>query len=141
MAYRRPESVLIVVHTPEQVLLLHRQRPFPFWQSVTGSLNASETHAAAAARELQEETGLTEEGELGFTGVIRTFTIDPRWRDRYGPGVTENREFEYRYRLAEPVDIAMSVQEHSAYVWLPIAAATDKVWSWTNREALESLAS
>lgn len=140
MAYRRPESVLVVVHTPEQVLLLHRQRPFSFWQSVTGSLDDSETHAAAAARELAEETGLTEEGRLEFTGVRRTFIIDPRWRSRYAPGVTENCEFEYRYRLAEPLDIALSAKEHTEYLWLPMAAAIDKVWSWTNREALEGLA-
>lgn len=137
--YRRPESVLVVVHTTGQALLLRRRRPFVFWQSVTGSLDPGEGHADAARRELAEETGLLGEGELVCTGVSRQFVIDPRWRDRYAPGVTENTEYEYRYRLDAPVDIALAVDEHSAFAWLPIAAAADRVWSWTNREALESL--
>ncbi len=56
-AWKRPESVLVVVHTADQVLLLERVRPAGFWQSVTGSLEAGETASQAAIRELGEETG------------------------------------------------------------------------------------
>ncbi len=95
--YRRPESVLVLVYTPQaEVLLLERRRPFAFWQSVTGSLEHGETHAAAAPRELAEETGLGGEGQLSFSGRQRVFEIDPRWRHRYPPGVTHNTEYEYR---------------------------------------------
>ena len=39
--FRRPESVLVVVHAADgQVLILRRSQPFDFWQSVTGSLQA-----------------------------------------------------------------------------------------------------
>ncbi|MDX1500564.1 MAG: dihydroneopterin triphosphate diphosphatase [Woeseiaceae bacterium] len=138
-AYRRPESVLVVVHTDALALVLKRRRPFEFWQSVTGTLDPDETPAAAARRELAAETGLDAEGELEATGRTRRFVIDPRWRHRYAPGVVENTEYEWRYRLAAPVDIALSVDEHSAYEWLPIAEAAARVWSWTNREALERL--
>src|SRR5690606_10129209 len=66
---RRPESVLVIVYVPSgETLLLKRCQPFGFWQSVTGSLLEGETHAAAAARELREETGFTSEGELTFSG-------------------------------------------------------------------------
>ena len=119
--------------------MLRRRFPFEFWQSVTGSLNAGETPVEATRRELNEETGLQEQGELFDTGVSRRFTIDPRWRDRYPPEVTENTEYEWRYRLPAAVEIQVHQDEHSAYRWTPIDAAIDAVWSWTNREALEDL--
>ena len=140
-SFRRPQSVLVIVHTPAEALLLRRHHPFDFWQSVTGTLDAGESHAETAARELDEETGLSEAGRLHFTGVTRTFEIDPRWRDRYAPGVTRNLEFEWRYPVPAPVPITLSRDEHSECVWLPLDEAAKRVWSWTNREALESLLS
>lgn len=123
-----------------QVLLLRRAQPFDFWQSITGSLNEGESHADAAQRELFEETGLRDEGELVYTGVSRQFLIDPRWRDRFGPGMAENVEFEWRYCLPRPVDIQVDGDEHTEFRWLAVAEAIDVVWSWTNRDALRSLA-
>ncbi len=137
---RRPESVLVVIYAADgQVLLLRRHRPFDFWQSVTGSLWPCESHAEAAARELREETGFRDEGELSFSGKQRSFVIDPRWRNRYGPGVTVNVEYEWRYRLPEPRDAALDETEHSEYRWLALPEALEIVWSWTNREALRDL--
>lgn len=137
---RRPVSVLVVVYVAGgDVLLLRRGRPFDFWQSVTGSLYDGETHADAAARELQEETGLTDEGQLSFDGISRTFVIDPRWRNRYAVGVTDNVEYEWRYRLPERRAIILDRTEHAESRWMPIDEAIDVVWSWTNREALIAL--
>lgn len=138
--FRRPESVLVVVYTDDgQALLLRRRRPFEFWQSVTGSLLEGESHGEAARRELAEETGLVAEGRLEYSGVSRQFAIDPRWRDRFAPGVVENVEFEWHYRLPEVADIALQDDEHSSYRWLPLTRAVDTVWSWTNRDALWNL--
>ena len=138
--YRRPESVLVVVYSDDgQALLLRRKQPLDFWQSVTGTLKEGESHADAARRELREETGLGDVGELSFVGVTRRFTIDPRWQHRYPPGVTENDEFEWRFRVPAPVDVEISTDEHSEYRWVAIEDAVREVWSWTNREALESL--
>jgi len=140
MHYRRPVSVLIVVHTDDhQVLLLRRSKPFDFWQSITGSLNVDEAHADAALRELFEETGLSDEGTLSYAGVSRQFAIDPRWRNRFEPGVVENVEFEWRYRLSGKLDIVLDTAEHSEFCWLPVDEAIDKVWSWTNKDALRTL--
>lgn len=139
--FRRPESVLVVVHTDDgKALLLRRRRPFEFWQSVTGSLLEGETHEEAAHRELAEETGLGPEGCLEYSGVSRQFAIDPRWRNRFAPGIVENVEFEWHFRLPAIVDITLHADEHSSYRWSPIATASEAVWSWTNRDALWNLA-
>lgn len=120
-------------------MLLRRRSPFEFWQSVTGSVEAGESLGHAARRELLEETGLSDEGELVRTGVSRLFKIDPRWLDRYPSGVTKNIEHEWRYCLPNEQEIRINPREHSAYRWMPVEEAIDAVWSWTNREALEEL--
>lgn len=137
---RRPESVLVIVYTDdEKILLLKRNKPFEFWQSVTGSLEADETPEDGARRELVEETGLVDEGDLIDTGRHQIFTIDPRWRDRFADGVTENKEYEWHFCLNSSLDIEIDAAEHSDWRWVCIDQAIDKVWSWTNKTALEKL--
>ncbi|NNE59386.1 MAG: dihydroneopterin triphosphate diphosphatase [Woeseia sp.] len=140
MRHRQPVSVLVLVYaTCGNVLLLKRHKPFAFWQSVTGSLEADEDHENAARRELVEETGLTTEGELYFSGNRRVFDIDPRWRHRYAPSVTQNTEFEWRYRLDRSLAVQIDSREHLGYCWMPLAQAIDTAWSWTNKDALRDL--
>ncbi|MEL7535950.1 MAG: dihydroneopterin triphosphate diphosphatase [Pseudomonadota bacterium] len=140
MTVRRPESVLVVVYTTAgEALALRRCQPFDFWQSVTGSLEPDETPAQTARRELYEETGIDAGDALLDTGVSRVFIIDPRWRNRYAPGVTENTEWEFHLRLPERCPIELQASEHSEYAWLPIDVAAERFWSWTNREALLAL--
>lgn len=138
--YRRPESVLVVVYTSGgDTLLLKRRQPFLFWQSVTGGLEPGEDHSAAAVRELAEESGLAAEGELFFSGNLRRFEIDPRWKHRYAPDVVHNAEYEWRYQLPAPCAIQIDQHEHQGYSWVPLEQAIDCVWSWTNKEALQAL--
>ena len=127
------------MHAGRRVLVLRRVRPFDFWQSVTGSLEADETPPAAALRELKEETGIDGRNRLVATGVEREFLIDPRWRDRYPPGVESNREYEFRLPLAAPVAITVDRSEHSACRWLDVDEAIELVWSSTNKAAFEDL--
>ena len=78
--YKRPFSVLVVVHTRSgEVLLLRRRDPPDFWQSVTGSLREGESPAEAAARELAEETGIAHAG-LVDCGITHRFPMD-RYRE------------------------------------------------------------
>ena len=137
--FRRPESVLVVVHTPElECLLLERVEPRGFWQSVTGTLRSAETPADCAARELAEETGLASVG-LRDAQVQRSFPILPAWRSRYAPGVQSNVEHQWYLEVPEVRAVKIEPTEHVAYLWLPVEAAIEKVASWTNREALQRL--
>ncbi len=137
--HRRPESVLVVIHTPPgDCLLLERRRPAGFWQSVTGSLEWGESPAAAARREVMEETGLAAMN-LVDAGLSHTFTILPQYRDQYGPGVTENVEHVWYLQVPATGPVRLDPAEHSTYCWLSHADAIQRVSSWTNREALKRL--
>ena len=115
--YKRPESVLVVVHTRDGlVLLLKRKQPAHFWQSVSGGLEWGEQPAAAAARELREETGFTE--AVINCNTVNRFMIYPMWRDRYAPGVVENVEHVFRLECDTARDVALDEREHEEYRWL-----------------------
>jgi len=135
--FRRPESVLVVVYTPtSDVLLLERVRPAGAWQSVTGSLKWGESASTAAARELAEETGLE---NLPVVDCHRSnsFAILPAWGGRtFAPGVTHNEESVFRVMVQEAGAIRLNPQEHTRAMWVPREQAAEKVFSWTNRDAI-----
>lgn len=140
--YKQPESVLVVVHSAaREFLLLQRVSPSGFWQSVTGSLEPGEAPREAALRELEEETGLAcTPAQLVDWRHCNRFEIRPEWRSRYAPGVTHNTEHVFSLCLPAARPIRLAPDEHTAYVWLPSDAAAEKVFSWTNREAILRLA-
>ena len=136
--FKRPVSVLVVVATAAgEALLLRRRAPLDFWQSVTGSLGWDESPAAAAARELHEETGIVATPRA--TGLVNRFTILPAWRARYAPGVTENLEHVFAVHLSGRVAVRLAPDEHLEWRWLPRAEAVALASSWTDREALKTL--
>jgi dATP pyrophosphohydrolase len=133
--YKRPESVLVIVHTTAgEVLMLRRVEPPDFWQSVTGSLRWGETAAAAARRELHEETGI--DREPLDCRLSNRFPILPAWRRRYAPDVTTNLEHVFRVECAVRPAVTLNPQEHNSYRWLSCEEAAALAASWTNREAL-----
>jgi dATP pyrophosphohydrolase len=137
--YKRPESVLVVVHTQDlHCLLLERVEPAGFWQSVTGSLEWGETAAAAAARELREETGLAPCGLIDAERQ-RRFPILPAWRARYAPDVLENLEHWWFLKLPQTVPVRLHAAEHSRFEWLELDAAIARATSSSNRDALATL--
>jgi dATP pyrophosphohydrolase len=133
--YKRPESVLVLVHTRTgEVLLLQRRSPPDYWQSVTGSLKAGESSIDAARRELHEETGL--QLEPVDCRRVNRFAIHPAWRGRYAPDVRENTEYIFRAVLPVCRDVSLNPREHVAYRWLPAREAEALATSSTNRAAI-----
>ena len=136
--FKRPESVMVVVHTLNEVLLIKRADHDCFWQSVTGSIEYGEKAKNTAKRELFEETGI--EGQLlRETGIRRSYDILPQWRYKFPPGVTRNAENLFFCSLKQRVDIVLDQREHTDYQWLKFSDGIELAWSWTNKLAIMQL--
>jgi dihydroneopterin triphosphate diphosphatase len=134
-----PVSVLVLIHTVErEVLLLERATRAGFWQSVTGSVDGlDEPLAAAAAREVKEETGIdAAAGRLERWNLVYTFEIYPHWRHRFAPGVVQNVEHVFGLELPARQSVRIAPEEHVAFAWLPWREAAAKCFSWSNRDAI-----
>lgn len=140
--YKIPRSVLVVIHTPAlDILLIERADFSGFWQSVTGSQDEGESFAQTAAREVMEETGFdaAKFGGVSDLHYESVYSIYPRWRHRYPPGCTHNRERCFALCLPERLTPRLAPREHVAFEWLPLAAATPRVFSWSNAAILREL--
>ncbi|WP_439537334.1 dihydroneopterin triphosphate diphosphatase [Methyloversatilis sp.] len=138
---KRPQSVLVLIHSDcGDILLIERAKHPGFWQSVTGSVEAGESLAEAAQREVAEETGIVAPAtDFERWHHSSRFEIFPMWRQRYPPGVTHNTE--HLFSLCVPRDtlITLAPDEHRDWRWLPCREALDAVFSWTNRDAIRML--
>ena len=142
--FKIPESVLVVIHTPDlQVLLIERADHPGYWQSVTGSKDTlDEAPAETARREVQEETGFDVDalgGELRDWNLANVYEIYPQWRHRYAPGVTRNTEHVFGLQLPEALTPTLSPREHLSWLWLPWHEAADRCFSPSNAEAVLQL--
>ena len=141
MPYKKPVSVLVVIHTADSdILLLERAAHPGYWQSVTGSQEDDEALIDTAVREVGEETGLViTAADLRDWQQINTYEIFPEWRHRYAPGVTHNTEHVFSLEVPRDVAIRTAPGEHLGYCWLLLAEAAAKVFSWSNRDAILQL--
>ena len=142
MAFKKPVSSLVLIYTEDfKVLLMERADKKGFWQSVTGSLEENETPRDAAIREVFEETGIdamqyhVEDWELSHV-----YEIYAHWRYRYAPDITHNTEHIFALKVLASIPIQLSADEHVQYLWVDWRDAMDKVFSWTNVEAIKKLA-
>ena len=140
--FKTPVSALVLIHTEDlQVLIMERADKVGFWQSVTGSLEAGETPRQTAIREVLEETGLNaEQYEVHDWQVANTYEIYPHWRYRYAPGVTSNVEHQFALVLPSALPIKLAPDEHLQYAWVDWREAAQRVFSWTNVDAIKRLA-
>ena len=139
--YKRPESVLVVIHTPDlQILMLERAKHPGYWQSVTGSREAGESFTATAIREVAEETGLKiHVAQLRAWPGENVYEIMPEWKHRFAPDVTHNRERVFSLCLPSPCEIRTAPDEHRAWRWVPCDEAAALCFSASNREAILAL--
>lgn len=138
MPYKKPVSVLVVIHSPDlQILLLERAAHPGYWQSVTGSQEENETLIETAVREVAEETGILVAREhIVDWQQTNTYEIFPEWRHRYAPGVTKNTEHVFSLEVPRATPIRVAPGEHLGHCWLPLSEAAAKVFSWSNRDAI-----
>jgi dATP pyrophosphohydrolase len=140
--FKIPESVLVIIHTPQlQVLLLERADHPGFWQSVTGSKDCEdEPLLDTALREVAEETGiLALAAAMHDWQMTNSYPIYPHWRHRYAPGVTQNTEHVFSLCVAPETPIQLAPREHLRSQWLDWERAADLAFSWTNAKAIRAL--
>ena len=142
-----PQSVLVVIHTPDgQVLLIERADKPGFWQSVTGSKDTlDEPLPQTCVREVEEETGIL----IGSAAVPATalrdwalrnvYEIYPVWRHRYAPGITHNTEHVFGLTVPPGTPVRLSPREHLQHGWWPWREAADRCFSPSNAEAILQL--
>jgi dihydroneopterin triphosphate diphosphatase len=136
--FKTPISALVLIHTPDlQVMIMERADKPGFWQSVTGSVEGLESPYQAAIREVKEETGLNAlDFDFQDWHASNVYEIYPHWRHRYAPGVTENIEHLFALSLPSPMPIILAPDEHTRYEWVDWREAAQRVFSWTNVDAL-----
>ena len=137
--FKIPESILVVIHTPQcDVLLIERTDHPGFWQSVTGSKDSlQEELRRTAQREVAEETGIRASlSQFKNWSVSNVYDIYPAWQHRYAHGITRNTEHVFSLCVPAGTQITLSPTEHTAFQWLPYRAAADACFSPSNAEAI-----
>jgi 8-oxo-dGTP diphosphatase len=126
----------VIIRRGEHFLMLHRAVD-DYWHVVAGVVEEGETFAAAAARELREETGL--DATVIDLGMRQSYRVPNELRGEYLAGVDEVavENFMSEVRLGwEPV----LNDEHDRYRWLsPTDAIAVAHWPET-KEVLASVA-
>jgi dihydroneopterin triphosphate diphosphatase len=142
-----PQSVLVVIHTPQrQVLLIERADKPGYWQSVTGSKDRlDEPLEQTCVREVEEETGIVigsaavPRAALRDWGLSNVYEIYPVWRHRYAPGVTHNTEHVFGLTVPPGTLVRLNPREHLRFGWWPWREAADRCFSPSNAEAILQL--
>lgn len=139
--HKIPVSALVLIHTADlQVLIMERADKHGYWQSVTGSTELGETPYQAAIREVKEETGLNALAyDFQDWQASNVYEIYPHWRHRYASGVTENTEHLFGLMLPNTMPVQLAPDEHVQYQWVDWREAAQRVFSWTNVDALKRL--
>lgn len=139
--YKKPVSVLVVIHTPDlQILMLERAAHPGYWQSVTGSQETGETLLQTAQREVAEETGIQADPERFLDWHLsQEYEIFPEWRHRYAPGTSHNTEHVFSLEVPNSQLIRLAPDEHQNQRWLPLQEAAQSCFSWSNRDAILAL--
>ena len=134
---RLPHEVFVFVRRGDYYLVLHRsERQGAYWHGVAGGLEAGETYAEAAARELREETGL--EAPIAALDRRCVYRLE-EWEPRYEP---VGGEIYVEFFLAEaPAGWEPELDwEHDDYHWCPADEALELLFWPEPREVLQELA-
>ena len=138
---RGPTEVAVVVRREHDYLVLRRvPERLGYWSLVSGGVEAGESPADAARRELREETGL--DGDVVELPVVLSYSLlddPPEVRARYAPGIETVAVHAFLVlapRGWEPVLDA----EHDAYRWCGADEAASLFAYETPKQALRAAA-
>ena len=99
--------------------MLHRATD-SYWHVVAGVVEVGETFAAAAARELLEETGLA--AAVIDLGMRQSYKVPEQMRGEYLSGVDEVQIENFAVRVSAGWEPLLN-EEHDSYRWLTLAEA------------------
>jgi 8-oxo-dGTP pyrophosphatase MutT (NUDIX family) len=137
-------AVFVTRMRGSEVLVLHRSpQQGGYWHVVAGGVETGETAAAAAARELQEETGLVAavEAPVEVVEYVYALTEEPaERRAMYDPSVAAVTVT--CFRATAPDDWEPTLDwEHDGYRWCSVGEAFETLrWPETARALRELLA-
>jgi len=100
---------------------------------VAGVVENGETFAAAAARELHEETGLVSEVPLRRLDLVQRYPVADEDRDDYPVGVREVTLETYVADASDDWEPTLN-EEHTEHRWCPPSAAEDLLF-WAEAKA------
>ncbi len=139
---RIPRSVQVVIiresfHGREVLALRRIPARGGFWQPVTGRVEAGESFAETARREVGEELNLhVAPSDIHDLGYCHSYALKREWLVNYPQGTTHNDEAAFAIFIGPEVEIRTDPGEHDAHEWLlPDAAFERFIWHG-NREAL-----
>jgi 8-oxo-dGTP pyrophosphatase MutT (NUDIX family) len=142
---RRPEEVLVVVWRPgekgPEFLVLERSpKRQGYWHLVAGALDGGESWEEAAARELQEETGLAAPVEdLGLRFSYPVADEPPEKVARLPAGVAEIAVAGFAAEAPAGWEPTLD-DEHVAHRWLPAWSAAELLRYHEPRDAVRAVA-
>ena len=130
-----PREVAVFVHRGDQLLVLHRAQE-NYWHVVAGALEQGETYADAAARELQEETGLV--ARPTDMHLEQTYAITARERPLYPPGTSGVVIANFHVEAPAGWEPRLN-EEHDRHAWADFAVARELMKWLETQEAIDAL--
>jgi len=139
MAEERSAGI-ILVSQKKTFLLLHYEEGH--WSFPKGHLEQGEGDAAAAKRELKEETGIGPDSVEFVPGFKQEISYWYTRGEKYGEAVPKRSHKTVAFFLAKaPSELSVTVShEHIGYAWLPAQAALKQLTYENDRNVLQKAA-